>query len=167
MRAFVIAANRHFPSDPGKRDVRLRAPKLLRRVLGDGDFSGHGRGGGEHAMSADEIVALANGGARQAHCLGVHLELEELAIHLFACIRKQYKPAETFAASHFANEFWIQGNELYPRSHKRAITLAMQEAVEWVVHEGLIMRDPEQSGSYYLLTRRGLALVAPNSIADL
>jgi uncharacterized protein (TIGR02391 family) len=96
----------------------------------------------------------------------VQLEPEELGLRLFACIRQRYKPGEIFPPSSFADEFWMQGNEIYPRSYKRAIVLAMKEASEWLVREGLIMSDPEQPSSWHVLTRRGKMLSTTNEVVD-
>jgi hypothetical protein len=96
----------------------------------------------------------------------LRLEPEELALRLFACIRQRFKPHEIFSPASFADEFWYHGNDVYPRLHRRAIVLAMQGALDWLVQEGLIMRDPEQSGSFYILTRRGQTLNNAANIAD-
>lgn len=46
----------------------------------------------------------------------------------------------------------------YPDNSHRAVRLAIAEAVSWLISEGLIIIDPDQSGQHYVLTRRGRAL---------
>jgi len=41
------------------------------------------------------------------------------------------------------------------RHGRRQIGLAIAEAVSWLINQGLIVRDPDQSGTFYVLTRRG------------
>lgn len=59
VRALVVAQDRHVLVDPGERDVRLRAAQLGECAAGDLGPVRHARGRGQHAMCADEIVALA------------------------------------------------------------------------------------------------------------
>jgi uncharacterized protein (TIGR02391 family) len=42
--------------------------------------------------------------------------------------------------------------------HRRGVSLAVAEAMGWLVSQGLIMRDPAQPGSFFVLTRRGQSL---------
>ena len=65
MLAVGVVSDRHVGGDPGERDVRLRAAQFLQRLLREFGLSGHAGGGGEHAMGADEIAALAERFARQ------------------------------------------------------------------------------------------------------
>lgn len=46
----------------------------------------------------------------------------------------------------------------WPRSVEPRVTLAIAEALAWLVREGLVMRDPWQPGEWYRLTRRGQRL---------
>jgi uncharacterized protein (TIGR02391 family) len=50
----------------------------------------------------------------------------------------------------------VQGD--YWTGNQRAVILAIFEAVNWLTSQGLVMRDPEQSGEWYVMTRRGAEL---------
>src|SRR4029077_14791330 len=66
-----VQFDRHLPCDPGKRDIGLRAAKLLQRDTGDISMAGHARGGRQHSVGADEIAALSDALARKTHRLVV------------------------------------------------------------------------------------------------
>jgi hypothetical protein len=46
----------------------------------------------------------------------------------------------------------------FPGRYRRRAIVAVAEAFNWLQSQGLIMRDPEQPGEWYLITRRGAAL---------
>lgn len=48
----------------------------------------------------------------------------------------------------------------WSREHRPAL-LAIAEALQWLVSQGLIMVDPFQSSQYYRLTKRGKAIKSP------
>jgi uncharacterized protein (TIGR02391 family) len=46
----------------------------------------------------------------------------------------------------------------YPYNTKKAVTRAIAEAWQWLVTEGLVIQDPEQSPDHFCLTRKGRTL---------
>ena len=46
----------------------------------------------------------------------------------------------------------------YPSNKQRAVTLALAEAVSWLVTQGLMVEDPQQNRDWYVFTRRGQSL---------
>jgi Protein of unknown function (Hypoth_ymh) len=46
----------------------------------------------------------------------------------------------------------------YPRDQHRTVTLAIAEALTWLVSQGLLIIDPEQPAAWYLPTRRSQTL---------
>ncbi len=65
MLAVGVVPDRHVLGDPGQRDIRLGAAEFQKRSLRNILLSRHARGGGQHAMCADEVAALAQRLARQ------------------------------------------------------------------------------------------------------
>jgi len=45
--------------------------------------------------------------------------------------------------------------EKYPENYRRAVYLALAEAISWLESQGLIVQDPEQPATWYRITRRG------------
>jgi len=83
----------------------------------------------------------------------IDLEAEELAAILLPWL-----PTESRAA------FTLTGliHDLYPAAGggfaahtKREVTVALAEAIDWLIARGLVMHDPEQSSSWMHLTRLG------------
>ena len=66
-----VQLDRHLASNPGKRDIGLRAAKLLQRDTGDISLAGHAGGGRQHSVGADEIAALSDSFARKPYRLVV------------------------------------------------------------------------------------------------
>ena len=71
MLALDIATDRHLARDPSERNVGLHALQFMQCGGGDITFSRHAGCRGEHTMAAHEIAALADGGAREPHCLAI------------------------------------------------------------------------------------------------
>jgi len=69
-----------------------------------------------------------------------------------------------FTISNFEMPLWNANVPTYPIQKKRAVTLAIAEAWEWLQHEGLIMADPDQSGGWSCLTRKGAGLKSQTDI---
>jgi len=42
----------------------------------------------------------------------------------------------------------------YPLGPRRPVTIAVAEALSWLISQGLLMLDPEQPAAWYCLTRR-------------
>jgi hypothetical protein len=61
-------ADWHLVCDPGERNIRLDAAKLVECGRGDIVLFGHG-GGRQHAVGTDEIATLSDGLARKTHRL--------------------------------------------------------------------------------------------------
>ena len=52
----------------------------------------------------------------------------------------------------------------WARATERKVTLAIAEALGWLISQGLVIRDPYQPGEWYLLTRRGGALASREDV---
>jgi uncharacterized protein (TIGR02391 family) len=96
----------------------------------------------------------------------LQLEPEELGQRVLVCIGRRYPRGENFYPTAFADEFWQHGEEVYPPAQRRPIKLAMQEAIGWLTRQGLIMQDPDQTGAYFVLTRRGRQALESSSFAE-
>jgi len=83
-----IQFDRQVFCDPGEGNIGLHAPKLLEGGCGNFFLSGHAGGGGEHAVGADEIAALADAFARKPHRL-VIVAAEELGVGGDAAIKRR------------------------------------------------------------------------------
>src|ERR1700722_4062853 len=55
-----VLLDRHLVRDPGERNIGLSAAQFLERGRGDRGLSCHAGGGGQDAVGADKIAALAN-----------------------------------------------------------------------------------------------------------
>jgi uncharacterized protein (TIGR02391 family) len=69
-----------------------------------------------------------------------------------------------FTISNFEMPLWNANVPSYPIQKKRAVTLAIAEAWKWLQHEGLIVADPDQSGGWSCLTRKGAGLKSQTGI---
>jgi uncharacterized protein (TIGR02391 family) len=56
--------------------------------------------------------------------------------------------------SDFVIPFYSNNNPNFPYNTKKAVTRAVAEAWQWLLSEGLIIQDPEQSGDYFCMTRK-------------
>jgi uncharacterized protein (TIGR02391 family) len=84
----------------------------------------------------------------------LQLEPEELAGVLLPIIRKSAVSYQGKVSGYnFCNAFW-QMQELYPREVVPAVTRAIMEAWNWMMNNGLLAPDPENStGDWVFLTR--------------
>ena len=60
--------------------------------------------------------------------------------------------------SDYVMPFYTGDTPPYSYNTKQSVTRAVAEAWQWLVTEGLIIQDPEQSADYYCLTRKGRTL---------
>lgn len=67
--ALGVLLDRHLSFDPCKRNVGLHAAKFLQRRLGHVLLLGHACGSRENSVGTNEIAALANAVAGEAHGL--------------------------------------------------------------------------------------------------
>jgi hypothetical protein len=63
--ALSVVPDRHIGGNPRERDVWLRAAQFPQRLFCQVHLPGHGGGGGEHAVRADEVATLAESFARE------------------------------------------------------------------------------------------------------
>ena len=87
------------------------------------------------------------------------LEPEELAGVVLEYLNAERNPSNLVSPASIAVHQAIEG---YPQQYRRRITEALAEALAealtWLVREGLIAHDPEQSGDWHFITRRGKAM---------
>lgn len=82
------------------------------------------------------------------------LEPEELGAILLEII-PQVSQHDLFGVGSFTPETFPNSPPPSWQHGRRHVSLAIAEAMSWLTSQGLIMRDPDQSGAYYVLTRRG------------
>lgn len=83
------------------------------------------------------------------------LEPEELAGVVLEYLNTERSPGNLVSPTSIAVHQSIEG---YPQPHRRRIMEALAEALAWLVREGLIARDPEQTGDWHFITRRGRSM---------
>ena len=83
------------------------------------------------------------------------LEPEELAGVVLEYLNAERNPSNLVSPTSIAVHESIEG---YPQQHRRRIMEAVAEALTWLVREGLIARDPEQTGDWHFITRRGKSM---------
>ena len=87
----------------------------------------------------------------------LHLEPEELGGVLIEVI-PAISQNQMFGVQDFLAQFYqIQGNG-YPPFSKSPVSLAIAEALSWLLVQGIIVEDPSQHAVWYRLTRRGSSL---------
>lgn len=84
----------------------------------------------------------------------LRLEPEELGGILLEII-PQVSQNALFSVQSFTPDTFPNSPPPSWQNRRRHVRLALAEAMGWLTSQGLIMRDPEQSGTYYVLTRRG------------
>ena len=63
-----------------------------------------------------------------------------------------------FTLTSFVSQLFPATKSAYPQGVRRPVTLALAEALSWLVSQGLIIDDPEQPAQWLVPTRRGKAL---------
>lgn len=86
------------------------------------------------------------------------LEPEELAGVLVEIIPGLSQPAG-FALGDLTTPMFPPQGGGYPPGAQDEITVALAEALSWLVNQGIVIRNPNQPAGRYLLTRRGRALI--------
>ena len=70
-------------------------------------------------------------------------------------LNKDLSPRNLVSPASIAVHQAIEG---YSQQYRRRITEALAEALTWLIREGLIAHDPEQTGDWHFITRRGKAM---------
>jgi uncharacterized protein (TIGR02391 family) len=84
----------------------------------------------------------------------LQLEPEELAVPLLECLC-QMEEDRGHSGPNLHN-FMLPANlQEYTGNHYKEFTKVATEAWMWLLHEGLIARNPEQGGDWVFVTRRG------------
>jgi uncharacterized protein (TIGR02391 family) len=86
----------------------------------------------------------------------ISLGAEDLGMILLGLVQQEKRPM--FTPSDFEMPLWNANLPAYPHHKKRGVSRTIAEAWQWLQNEGLIMNDPEQSDSWFCLTRKGAAL---------
>jgi uncharacterized protein (TIGR02391 family) len=60
--------------------------------------------------------------------------------------------------SNFVMPFYTGNNPPYSYNTKKDVTRAVGEAWQWLLNEGLLIQDPEQSSDYFCMTRKARSL---------
>src|SRR5438874_12371715 len=87
----------------------------------------------------------------------LRLEPEELGAILLEII-PQTAQGGLFTVRSFTPETFPHGPPPSWQHARRPVSLAIAEAMAWLNNQGLIVRDPDQTGTFYVLTRRAMAL---------
>ena len=69
MFAIRVVSDRHLAGEPAKGNIRLRSFKLEQGGFGEIIAARHAGGCGQNPMTANEVAALPDGLAREAHRL--------------------------------------------------------------------------------------------------
>ncbi|HKB90538.1 MAG TPA: TIGR02391 family protein [Opitutaceae bacterium] len=80
------------------------------------------------------------------------LSPEDLGMVLIQIFQTRKEPR--FVFSDFVMPFYSGNAPPYPHNTREAISRAVAEAWQWLLNEGLIIHDPEQSYDYYCMTRK-------------
>ena len=84
------------------------------------------------------------------------LTAEDLAITLLELAQKSQAPR--FTISEFVNPIWTANRPEFPHHQRTPVNRSVAEAMQWLLNEGLVIFDPEQSADYYCLTRKGRSI---------
>jgi uncharacterized protein (TIGR02391 family) len=84
------------------------------------------------------------------------LSPEDLGMVLIQMFQGRSEPR--FVLSDYVMPFYSGDNPPYAYNTKQSVTRAIAEAWQWLLTEGLIIQDPEQSADYFCLTRKGRTL---------
>jgi uncharacterized protein (TIGR02391 family) len=85
----------------------------------------------------------------------IEIEPEDLGLIVITVVRDRQPPTDNFTISDLEMPLWNANTPAYPQYRRKEVRRALAEAWQWLQAEGLIMPDPEQSGDWFRLTRRG------------
>jgi hypothetical protein len=88
------------------------------------------------------------------------LEPEELGGVLLEVVKSMPRFTPQSLATH---AYPLMGRGAWSHGEPQVV-FALSEAVQWLLSQGLAMRDPDQPGLYYVLTRRGRSLKTPGDV---
>jgi uncharacterized protein (TIGR02391 family) len=85
----------------------------------------------------------------------IQMEPEDLGLIVISIIRESRPPTPNFTRSNIEMPVWNANSPAFPHTKRRQVGRALAEAWQWLLVEGLVMPDPEQSEGWFCLTRRG------------
>ena len=91
------------------------------------------------------------------------LEPEELAGVLLEYLNSLPPSEEQQLNRH---NFFLSSTKDYPQDREKEVRQALMEAWVWLEHEGLLVPNPDQSGEWVVISRRGRELETRDRVSD-